>query len=131
MTQDCLGLIISYAFVFAAIFAAEGLRKWRNLSIDFTRKFIHIAVGMWSVGTVLLFKHWLFAIIPPLSFVVINYISYRREKASTRVATRATTRPWSRLVRKPSGGKRNKARKVDSQLKRNMDREPSMVRLVP
>ncbi|MBC7249399.1 MAG: phosphatidate cytidylyltransferase [Anaerolineae bacterium] len=79
MTQDCLGLIISYAFVFAAIFAAEGLRKWRNLSIDFTRKFIHIAVGMWSVGTVLLFKHWLFAIIPPLSFVVINYISYRRE----------------------------------------------------
>ncbi len=79
MTQDCLGLIISYAFVFAAIFAAEGLRKWRNLSIDFTRKFIHIAVGMWSVGTVLLFKHWYFAVIPPLSFVVINYISYRRE----------------------------------------------------
>jgi hypothetical protein len=24
---------------------AEGLRKWRGYSIEFTRKFIHIAVG--------------------------------------------------------------------------------------
>lgn len=79
MKSDWLALAISYVYVFAAIFAGEGLGRWRNYSTDFTRKFIHIAVGMWSVGTVLLFEHWYFAIIPPITFVLINYISYRRE----------------------------------------------------
>ena len=79
MKSDWLALVLSYVYVFAAIGIGEGLRKWQGYSTDFTRKFIHIAVGMWSVGTVLLFENWCFAVIPPLSFVVINYISYRRE----------------------------------------------------
>jgi phytol kinase len=79
MRSDQLALVLSYVYVFAAIGIGEGLRKWQGYSTDFTRKFIHIAVGMWSVGTVLLFENWYFAVIPPLSFVVINYISYRRE----------------------------------------------------
>jgi len=79
MKSDWLALALSYVFVFAAIFAGEGLRKWQSYSTDFTRKFIHIAVGMWSIGTVLLFQRWYFAIIPPLSFVAINYVSYRQE----------------------------------------------------
>ena len=57
----------------------EGLRKWRGYSTEFTRKLIHISVGLWAFGTVLLFEHWYFAIIPPLSFVILNYISYRRD----------------------------------------------------
>ncbi len=79
MASDWLALVLSYVFVFTAIGLAEGMRKWRGYSTDFTRKFIHIAVGMWSVGTVLLFERWYMAIIPPLSFILINYISYRRE----------------------------------------------------
>ena len=85
MRQDWLALIISYVYVFAMIGIGEGLRKWPGqakpgtYSTEFTRKFIHIGVGMWAFGTVLLFQHWYFAIIPPLSFVVLNYISYRRE----------------------------------------------------
>jgi dolichol kinase len=79
MRSDWFALVLSYVCVFAAIGIGEGLRKWQGYSTDFTRKFIHIAVGMWSVGTVLLFENWYFAIVPPLSFVVINYISYRRE----------------------------------------------------
>jgi phytol kinase len=79
MGTDGLALAVSYVFVFAAIGAAEGLRKWRGYSVDFTRKFIHITVGMWSVGTVLLFERWYMAIIPPASFILVNYISYRRE----------------------------------------------------
>ena len=79
MKSDWLALVLSYVYVFAAIGTGEGLRRWQGYSTDFTRKFIHIAVGMWSVGTVLLFENWHFAVIPPLSFVVINYISYRRE----------------------------------------------------
>ncbi len=79
MKSDWLALIISYVYVFAMIGVGEGLRKWRGYSTEFTRKVIHVSVGMWAFGTVLLFEHWYFAIIPPLSFVVLNYISYRQE----------------------------------------------------
>ena len=79
MNQDWIALIISYIYVFSIIGISEGLRKWRGYSVDFTRKFVHIGVGMWAFGTVLLFENKMFAIIPPLSFVLINYISYRRE----------------------------------------------------
>ena len=76
MSQDVIALIASFVYVFAMIGIAEGLRKWRGFSVDFTRKFIHIAVGMWAYGTVLLFERRVFAIIPPLSFVAINAFSY-------------------------------------------------------
>jgi phytol kinase len=76
MSQDVIALIASFIYVFAMIGIAEGLRKWRGYSVDFTRKFIHIAVGMWAYGTVLLFERRVFAIIPPLSFVAINAFSY-------------------------------------------------------
>ena len=94
MKSDWQALIISYVYVFAMIGLGEGLRKWLGqakpgtllgqakpgtYSTEFTRKVIHISVGMWAFGTVLLFEHWYFAIIPPLSFVILNYISYRRD----------------------------------------------------
>lgn len=78
MTQDWIALIASFVYVFAMIGAAEGLRKWRGYSVEFTRKFIHIAVGMWAYGTVLLFERRTFAIVPPLAFVAINALSYWR-----------------------------------------------------
>jgi len=77
--SNWLALLISYIYVFAIIFAGEGLRKWRGYSADFTRKAIHIGVGMWVFATVALFEHWYFAIIPPLTFIVINYISYKQQ----------------------------------------------------
>jgi dolichol kinase len=79
MNQNLIALIVSYIYVFSIIGISEGLRKWRGYSVDFTRKFVHIGVGMWAFGTVLLFEDKVFAIIPPLSFVLINFISYRRE----------------------------------------------------
>lgn len=78
MTKDWIALITSFVYVFAMIGAAEGLRKWRGYSVEFTRKFIHIAVGMWAYGTVLLFERRTFAIVPPLAFVAINALSYWR-----------------------------------------------------
>jgi phytol kinase len=82
MSRDWLALIASFVYVFAAIGIAEGLRKWLSqakpgtYSVEFTRKFIHIAVGMWAYGTVLLFETRAFAIIPPVAFVFINALSY-------------------------------------------------------
>lgn len=77
--SDPVALIISYAYVGLIIGAGEGLRRWAGWSPEFTRKFIHIGVGMWSVGTALLFQRWQWAVIPPLTFIVINYVSYRRQ----------------------------------------------------
>ena len=78
MSRDVVALVVSFAYVFAAIGIAEGLRKWRGYSVEFTRKFIHIAVGMWAYGTVLLFEHPALALVPPLAFVAINALSYWR-----------------------------------------------------
>ncbi len=79
MNQNLLALILSYVYVFGIIGLGELLRRARGYSTDFTRKFIHIGVGMWAYGTVWLFADRAWAVIPPLSFVVINAISYRQQ----------------------------------------------------
>jgi len=77
---DITGLIASYVYVFAVLMAGEALGRFVfHGSTAFTRKFVHIGVGLWVVGTVALFKTWQAAVIPPLTFIVINYISYRRD----------------------------------------------------
>ena len=78
LPPDIIGLLASFAYVFATIGLAEGLRRWRGYSVEFTRKFIHVAIGMWAYSTVLLFQHRALAIIPPLAFVAINAFSYWR-----------------------------------------------------
>lgn len=73
---DYTALIASFAYVAAVIALGEVLRRTGRRPADFTRKFIHIGVGMWVIGTVLLFRHWYFAIIPPAAFILINAASY-------------------------------------------------------
>jgi dolichol kinase len=74
--QDYTALIASYVYVFGIIGLAEMLRRLGHRPVDFTRKFIHIGVGMWVIGTVLLFETWYLALIPPATFVIINAASY-------------------------------------------------------
>jgi hypothetical protein len=76
--QDYTALILTYVYLFGVIALAELLRRAGRRPPDFTRKFIHIGVGMWVVGTALLFETWWVALIPPATFVVINAISYWR-----------------------------------------------------
>jgi phytol kinase len=75
---DYTALLVSFVYVFAIIGLGELWRHVGNRPPEFTRKFIHIGVGMWVVGTVLLFDTWQFAIIPPIVFVFINAFSYWR-----------------------------------------------------
>ena len=77
MLPNWLALILACLYVGVAIALGEVLRKALRLSQGFTRKFIHVAVGMISVPTVLWFSDLRWAIIPPLAFVVINYLDYR------------------------------------------------------
>ena len=76
--QNYTALIVSFAYVFGVIAVAELLRRVAGRSLDFTRKFIHIGVGMWIVGTVFLFENCYLALVPPLAFTIINAISYLR-----------------------------------------------------
>lgn len=77
--SDPIALIIAFVYVSIILALGEGLRRGLHLSVDFTRKFVHIGVGMVAFLLVLLFNDWRFAIIPPLVFIVVNYVSYRRQ----------------------------------------------------
>ncbi|MCI0397645.1 MAG: hypothetical protein L0332_01260 [Chloroflexi bacterium] len=75
--SDWLGLVITFVYIFAIIGAAEGLRRWRGYSSDFTRKVIHIAVGMlsWVLP-------WLFTSPWPFvaacgAFMLLNFLDWR------------------------------------------------------
>jgi dolichol kinase len=75
--NNYIGLVIAYLYVFATIGVAEGLRRWRNYSNDFTRKFIHIGVGMLSWLVPFLFTSpWPF-VIACLSFSVLNFLDWK------------------------------------------------------
>jgi phytol kinase len=73
---DYTALAVSYAYVFAIILVGELLHRVGKRHVESTRKFIHVGVGMWVVGTVFLFETWYLALIPPASFVIINAFSY-------------------------------------------------------
>jgi phytol kinase len=72
-----LALLLSFVYVLAVIGAGEGLRRWLRLEAGFTRKFIHIGVGMYSLLAIRLFTDRTWAVIPPLAFVVINALDWR------------------------------------------------------
>lgn len=58
--NDYLAIAVAFVYVFAALGLAEALRKLLKLPVEFTRKVVHIAVGMWAWGTIALFdSKWL------------------------------------------------------------------------
>lgn len=75
--MDKTGLLVSYGYVFSVLFLGEGIRKSFRLPTEFTRKFVHIGVGNWYLLALYFFSKRTYALIPPLSFVIMNYISYR------------------------------------------------------
>lgn len=77
--SDPLALVLIFLYVSLILALGEGLRRGLKLGVEFTRKFVHIGVGMVAFLLVWLFQSWQWAIIPPLAFIVINYISYRRQ----------------------------------------------------
>jgi dolichol kinase len=78
MTNDIIGLIVSYVYAFGLLGLAEAIRAWRGYSQAFTRKLVHIGAGMWVWGILALFDAWQMGIIPFATFIVLNYIFYRQ-----------------------------------------------------
>jgi len=77
MNRDITGLILSFAFVFLMIFIATLFQKLFKLSHEFSRKIIHIAVGHWIFIALYYFEDWYIAIIGPIAFILINFLSYK------------------------------------------------------
>jgi phytol kinase len=74
---NALGLLIAYAYIFSILGIAEGLRRWRGYGSDFTRKIVHIGVGMLSWFIPFLFDSpWPF-VLASLTFMVINLLDWR------------------------------------------------------
>ena len=70
-------LLLSYGTVGALLLGAELLRRGGMTSPDTTRKIVHAGVGLWVVPTVFVFSDWRVAIVPPLTFVLTNYVIHR------------------------------------------------------
>jgi phytol kinase len=75
--NNTLGFFICIIYVFGIIGLAEGLRRWRGYQPDFTRKVIHIGVGMMSWALPWLFDNpWPF-VIAAGGFAVLNFLDWR------------------------------------------------------
>jgi phytol kinase len=75
--SNTLGILIAFTYIFTIIGLAEGLRRWRGYGSGFTRKVIHIGVGMMSWFVPFLFTSpWPF-VFACGAFMVINLIDWR------------------------------------------------------
>lgn len=78
INTNIIGLIISYIFVFMVIGLSTLLQNQRILNEEGARKFIHIGVSNWYLIAMIFFTNVWAAIIPPISFIILNYISYKQ-----------------------------------------------------
>lgn len=76
LSSNIWGLILSYAGIFGIIAVAQMFVK-KGMSTSATRKLIHISVCHWWLLALLMFDSLAWAIIGPISFIIVNYISYR------------------------------------------------------
>lgn len=89
-TGDLWGLILSYVYAFGLLLCVEGVGRRLRWPQDLTRKIIHIGAGMWIWGILALFEHWVYGLIPFATFIVLNYVFYRKRLFQAMDATDAT-----------------------------------------
>lgn len=75
--NNILGLVLSYVLVFVVIGLSTLFQKKGILKDEGARKFIHIGVSNWWILAMLFFDNVWYAIIPPITFIILNYISYK------------------------------------------------------
>ena len=60
--------------------SAKIFEKWGK---ELSRKYIHIMLGNWWIIAMIFFNNVLFAAIGPAVFVIINYLSYKKDLIKT------------------------------------------------
>ncbi len=75
--NNLTGLIIAFVYIFSLIGIAEGLRRWQGLTSAFTRKVVHIGVGMMIWFVPFLFTSpWPF-VLASAFFAVLNFLDWK------------------------------------------------------
>jgi phytol kinase len=77
--NNIYGIIVSLIFVFAIIGTSTLLSKLKLLTNEGSRKFIHIGVSNWWIIAMLFFDNPFYAAFTPALFIILNYISYRKQ----------------------------------------------------
>lgn len=75
--QDLLYVGLSFGFVFAVLGLSTLLQNLRWLNEEGSRKLVHIAVSNWILF-LFLFQDLIYALIPPVAFILLNYLSLRK-----------------------------------------------------
>lgn len=74
--MDWIGIIVSYLYIGIIIVVAK---KFEKRGKEASRKFIHIMLGNWWFIAMYFFTNVGSAILVPITFVIINYISYKQD----------------------------------------------------
>lgn len=74
--MNWLGIIVSYLYIGLIILGAKLFEKKGE---EASRKFIHIMLGNWWFIAMYFFTNVWFAAFVPITFVIINYISYKKD----------------------------------------------------
>ena len=74
--MNWLGLLVSFVYIGLVILSEKMFEKKENAV---SRKYVHIMLGNWSISAMIFFNNVLFAAIGPAVFVIINYLSYKKD----------------------------------------------------
>lgn len=74
--MNWLGILVSYLYIGLVIIGAKIFEKKGK---EASRKFIHIMLGNWWIIAMYYFTNVWFAVFVPATFVVINYLSYKKD----------------------------------------------------
>lgn len=73
--MNWIGILVSYLYIGLVI---VGAKLFEKMGKEASRKFIHIMLGNWWFIAIYFFTNVWFAIFVPATFVIINYISYKK-----------------------------------------------------
>lgn len=74
--KNWIGLAVSFVYIALVIVCAKLFEKKGK---EASRKFIHIMLGNWWIIAMLFFNNVWFASFGPALFVIVNYISYKKD----------------------------------------------------
>ena len=72
-----LGVLYGFALIFIVINIASILQRKKWISDEGARKFIHVGVSNWIIIPVVFIDNVYLALIAPVLFIIVNYLSYR------------------------------------------------------
>lgn len=67
-------MVISFVYIGVLMLSAKYFEKFEK---EASRKFIHILLSNWWLIAMAFFDNMIWALLPPIAFVMINFLSYR------------------------------------------------------